>query len=103
MISKKSYPRKQEIVAAYLTTDATFRGLGEKYGIAARTIQSWVRAERKLIGALPGVADKNQDNKELARQLQQEKLKNELLEELLRLSKEETGVDLKKKYGTKRS
>lgn len=103
MISKKSYPRKQEIVAAYLTTDATFRGLGEKYGIPARTIQSWVRAKRKLIGALPGVADKSQDNKELARQLQQEKLKNELLEELLRLSKEETGVDLKKKYGTKRS
>lgn len=103
MISRNSHPRKREIVAEYLSTEVTLAALGEKYGIPLRTIQTWVRAERKRRGDLPLAVEGNQSSKDLVRELEREKLKNELLEELLRLSKEETGVDLKKKYGTKRS
>ena len=103
MIRKEHQPKKREIVAEYLDTDVTFAALEEKYGVPLRTVQTWVRAERKRRDLIPSAPNESQSVKDIAGQLEQERLKNELLEELLRLSKEDTGVDLKKKYGTRRS
>ena len=41
--------------------------------------------------------------KKLKKQLEDAQLKNELLEEMLRLSEEETGLDLRKKFGPRQS
>jgi transposase-like protein len=95
---------KEQIIAEYLSKDNTLKSLGIKYGIADRTIQSWVRAYRK---SLP-VADKNfkqqtPKEKELQTELHRLELKNQLLEEILKLSEEQTGINLRKKYGTKQS
>ena|SRR5687767_13651615 len=93
---------KNQIISEYLTGNCSFPQLEAKYGVKARTIQSWVRAYRKRCGE-----DVNnlqtQDVKKLEKQLEQEKMKNELLEEMLRLSEQHTGLKLRKKFGTKQS
>jgi transposase-like protein len=85
-----------------LTGNETLKQLGAKYGVPARTIQSWVRSFRKRTTFLlpePG----RQEVKQLEKQLEQAELKNKLLEEMLRLSEEHTGLELRKKFGTKQS
>lgn len=73
-------------------------GLSEKYVVNARTIQSWVRAFRKQESVLPSAEP--EDVKALKKELAQAKLKNELLEEMLRLSEEHAGIDFRKKFGS---
>jgi transposase-like protein len=105
MIKKESRADKQQIISEYLTGDQTFESLSKKYGVNSRTIQTWVRAFR--LKQLPVVASSvkhgQDDLKLLKKQLKDAELKNELLEEMLRLSQEHTGVDLRKKFGARQS
>jgi transposase-like protein len=105
MIRKEPVANKQQIVSDYLTGDQTFDALSLKYGVNARTIQTWTRAFR--LRQLPGVASSvnygQDDVKMLKKQLREAELKNELLEEMLRLSQEHTGIDLRKKFGARQS
>jgi len=105
MIRKEPVANKQQIISDYLTGDRTFEALSLKYGVNARTIQTWVRAFR--LKQLPAVASSvnhgQEDVKTLKKQLKQAELKNELLEEMLRLSQEHTGIDLRKKFGARQS
>jgi transposase-like protein len=101
MNRKKVPDKKNQIISEYLTGTDSFTSLEEKYGVKARTIQTWVRAYRKKEGMLGESA--KEDVKALKKQLLQMQLKNELLEEMLRLSTEQTGIDVRKKYGTKQS
>jgi transposase-like protein len=101
MIERKISDKKSQIISEYLTGEDTFNGLEQKYGVKARTIQTWVRAYRKSHDMSPKVPPEN--IKALKKELQQMQLKNELLEEMLRLSTEQAGIDIRKKYGTKQS
>src|ERR1700712_3481520 len=104
MIRKKGVERKQQIISEYLTGDQSFEALGIKYGVKSRTIQSWVRSYRKQHGVKESVSPVvGEDAKSLKKQLELSKLKNELLEEMLRLSEEQTGIDFRKKFGTRQS
>jgi hypothetical protein len=103
MIRRKNYSSKEQIISEYLTGDQGFRALGEKYRIKARTIQTWVRAYRKRRAPLSIAIQAEQSVEQLQKQLKQAQLKNELLEEMLRLSEEHTGIDIRKKFGTKQS
>ncbi len=105
MIRKKEFSDKQQIISEYLSGDQTFEQLGQKYHVAPRTIQSWVRTFRKRSGIdrPEGVRNDKDDVAALKRQLEEAQLKNELLEEMLRLSAQQTGVDIRKKYGTRQS
>jgi len=94
---------KQQIISEYLSGDQTFSALSKKYGVNARTIQTWVRAFGKQYPAVESEAPSNSDVKVLKKQLLEAQLKNELLEEMLRLSEEQTGIDFRKKYGTRQS
>lgn len=102
-MKRKNEPvvQRQQIISEYLTGDQTFKQLSSKYGVNERTIQSWVRGFRKRNNqagqALAG--GDSTEVKALKKQLQQSELKNELLEEMLRLSEEQTGIDLRKKFG----
>ena len=101
---KKDGINKEGIILEYFSQENTFKTLGKKYGIPFRTIQSWVRAYRE---SHPGI-DKNfvpqtAKEKELKAELDRLQLKNQLLEEMLDLAENETGIRLRKKYGTKRS
>src|ERR1700722_3761728 len=102
MIEKKRRANKHQIITEYLTSDQSFDSLGEKHGVPGRTIQTWVRAYRKNNPEVFPLSGK-EDEKEVKKQLEREKLKNELLEEMLRLAEEHTGIDLRKKFGAKQS
>jgi transposase-like protein len=91
---------KAAIVQEYLLGEETFKDLEEKYGVPSRTIQSWVRAYRKTQGD-EFRKTSTQKEKELQEELEQLKLKNELLEEIINLSEKQTGLSLRKKFGPK--
>lgn len=103
MIRRQEVVKKQQIIAEYLGGGQTLKALEERYGVKARTIQSWVRAYRKLTGLVAVGAVEAEDVKGLKKRLKEAELKNELLEEMLRLSSEQTGVDLRKKFGSRQS
>lgn len=100
MIRRKKAANKQQIISEYLTGNDSFLTLSKKYGVNARTIQTWVRSYRKQHPAKPDQSSgRPEDVKGLKKQLEEAKLKNELLEEMLRLSEELSGIDLRKKFG----
>jgi transposase-like protein len=103
MIRRRKAANKQQITSEYLTGTDSFLTLSKKYGVNARTIQTWVRSYRKHHPVEPGQAnDEPGEVKVLKKQLEEEKLKNELLEEILRLSEEQAGIDFRKKFGSRR-
>jgi len=105
---------KEEIVAEYLTGNISYRALGKKHGIPSRSICDWVL---KYQGRLPSWKEKEKRRKEkatgnkekklssdvriLQKALRKSELRGELLEEMLKLSEEHTGINLRKKFGTK--
>lgn len=101
MIRRKKAANKQQIISEYLTGDESFLTLSKKYGINARTIQTWVRSFRKRHQIEGEQAGESAEVKALRKQLEEAKLKNELLEEMLRLSEELSGIDLRKKFGSR--
>lgn len=102
MIRKKTYDKKHQAISEYLTGNETYLALERKYNIKARTIQTWVRKYRQK-NEIPLVASKTETTRDLKRQLEEAQLKSELLEEILRLSEQQTGIDFRKKFGAKRS
>ena len=112
-MDKKQITR-EEIIAEYLTGNISYRALGKKYGVPSRSICDWVM---KYQGRMPSWKEKEKRRKEkatgkkepelsnevkvLQKALRKSQLKNELLEEMLKLSEEHTGIDLRKKFGTR--
>lgn len=105
---------REEIIAEYLTGNISYRALGKKHGVPSRSICDWVM---RYQGRLPSWKEKeilrksratgkkemnlSNDVKVLQQVLRKSELKSELLEEMLNLSEEHTGIDLRKKFGTK--
>ena len=110
---------KEVIVSEYLEGGITYRELGKKYKIPHRTICDWVlesqgrkktwreklKRQKQREKQLPYSEELELPNdvKSLQIALHKSELHNKLLEELLRLSEEHTGINLRKKFGTKRS
>lgn len=101
MKRKNKTSNRQQIISEYITGDKSFKQLAEEYYVPARTIQSWVRSFRKRTASAP--QPEGLEIKALQKQLEQTQLKNELLEEMLRLSEKHTGLELRKKFGTRQS
>jgi transposase-like protein len=115
MDKKNENISKEAIVAEYLTGSISYRGLEAKYGVPSRSICDWVleyqgrkpswkeKKRRKLEkeGKSPE-PELPKDVKLLQDALRKSQLKSELLEEMLKLSEEHTGIDLRKKFGAKR-
>jgi transposase-like protein len=105
----KNHTDKSRIIAEYLNSYISFKALGEKFNIPERTIQSWVRAHRLKQGNKDVNIRRDSDthagerDADLKQELQKLRLKNELLEEMLRLSEQATGINLRKKFGTRQS
>lgn len=110
---EKTTFNREAIIAEYLTGDTTFRQLAAKHGVDFRTIHYWVSnykgkikpkikepkstsAPKTVPAALPA------DVKKLQAELHKAKLHTALLEEMLKLSEDLTGIDLRKKFGAKR-
>ena len=107
---------KEEIVAEYLTGDYTYRELGVKYNIPFRTIAGWVwvyqgratswrekmKRKREMKTGQPDT-ELPKELKLLQKELRKQQLQNKLLEEIIRIGGMETGIDWKKKFGTRQS
>ena len=101
MQQRRNIIDKNQIISEYLTSKCRFLDLEAKYGVNRRTIQTWVRKYR--LSTKQTVSQPASDVQQLKKQLEQEKMKNELLQEMLHLSEQHTGLDLRKKFGTKQS
>lgn len=103
MVKKEKVGNKQQIISEYLTGSGSYAELSTKYGVNARTIQTWVRSFRERQEETTRLVSEETetDIRELKKQLKQAELKNELLSEMLQLSEEHTGIDLRKKFGFK--
>lgn len=107
---------KEEIIAEYLSGDSTFRELGTKHNIPYRTIAGWVWAyqgraiswrekmkrKRDMKTGQPDT-ELPKELKLLQKELRKQQLQNKLLEEIIRIGGLETGIDWKKKFGTRQS
>lgn len=100
---------REAIIAEYLTGDFSFRQLGAKYGIDFRKIHYWVsnykgniKPNKMAVKKEESVGISSSEVKRLEAELRKAKLYNEVLEEMLKLSEQLTGIELRKKFGTKR-
>lgn len=107
---------KEEIIAEYLSGDYTFRELGTKYNIPYRTIAGWVWAYQGRTISWREKMKRRKENqtgvkepefpkemKLLQKELRKQQLHNKLLEEIIRIGGKQTGIDWKKKFGTRQS
>ncbi|MGC8751890.1 hypothetical protein [Hydrotalea sp.] len=101
---------KEVIIAEYLTGDYSYRQLGAKYGIDFRKIHSWVSKYKGKIKPVKKASKMKEEAavlpsevKQLQAELLKAKLHNEVPEEMLKLSEQHTGIELRKKFGTKQS
>jgi len=106
---------KEKIIAEYLAGGISYRQLQAKHGVDFRTIHSWVQQfrGRYTTSHKPSkseVAKPNQPTEPLPKEvkllqaeLRRLQLHNELLEAMIDIGKDQFGIDLRKKSGTKQS
>jgi transposase-like protein len=113
-MKSKTYEQtlKERVISDYLSGGGTYRQLSAKYGISFQLIHQWVQAFKgngKSTVKKSHQADENspenlpREVKQLQDELRQARLYNKLLEALVDIGKEQYGIDLRKKHGTKRS
>ena len=110
MISEQ---KKESIITEYLTTEISFRALGQKHGIDFRMVHEWVQRYKGKMKNKPDKPKKVKptsnpdelpsDVKLLQAELRKARLLNEVLTEVINITEEELGRPLRKKYGTKQS
>lgn len=101
MVKKRSYEKRLHIIQEFLTTSQSYSELALRFGVPSSTIKWWVSQYRKHHQQSVAVIEVNTDTS--GKKLSKVELKNQLLEQILELAKEHTGIDFKKKYGTRRS
>ena len=109
---KNNRKLKEKIVREYLAGGTSYNELSRKYGYAGQSICDWVkefegkkrvRKKKSPVEPIDKMEELPTNVKDLEAELRRMKLRNKLLEEVIRLNQEETGIDLIKKTGTKRS
>ncbi|HVG16743.1 MAG TPA: transposase [Chitinophagaceae bacterium] len=110
---------KTKIITEYLKGDKSYAMLGRQYRINPGIISRWVRIARhgrppkanpqkitKFTGMKEGInktlEQLQQENRALKKRLEDEELKNLILEKVLEIGKRDYNIDLKKKYEAKR-
>ena len=106
--------KKREVVGEYLRGGVSFRELELKYEISCSTIHRWVKERRagedeaeraELVGRRWRIAEKSgvvAEIERLSRELEQERLRNELLNTMIDIAEDQLGIDIRKKRGAKR-
>jgi transposase len=106
---------KEKIISEYLAGGISYRQLQTKYGVDFRTIHAWVQqfrgryttskkpAKLKEAKQSQPIEPLPKEVKLLQVELRRLQLHNELLEAMIDIGKEQFGIDLRKKSGTKQS
>ena len=105
--------QKEQIALEYLTTDQSYRQVGEKYGVSKLQVRHCcVWHERKeLIAAVnnpdmprlhtPRIDELTKQVKRLKRQLEMSQLKVEAYDTMIRLAESEYNIPIRKKSGSR--
>lgn len=103
-----------EVVAEYLTGQGSYRELGRRYGIGRTTVHEWVKEhksgkgpDQEAIDRVAGVFETREgslpeDVGRLKRELREARLHTKLLEAMIDIAEEQTGIVIRKKPGAKR-
>jgi len=98
---------KEAILAEYLKGDVSLRKLGGKYGVNHRVIHRWVKEFRDEGKESLVEIDKRYTREQVAeikrlrKELEDARLKNELLNAMIDIAEEQTGIDIRKKRGAR--
>ena len=105
--------KKEAIVAEYLGGGISLREMESKHGVNHRTIHRWVKKREareaegegeELADSRWRIAEKSGTPAEILRlrkELEEERLRNELLNSMIDIAEEQLGVDIRKKRGAK--
>jgi transposase-like protein len=106
--------KRGRVVAEYLAGGVTLRELEERHGVARSTIHKWVKghaaaeaaAEKRSVGegrwAIAERSGVPAEIKRLRAELEDERLRNELLNTMIDIAEEQLGIDIRKKRGARR-
>ena len=99
---------KEVIVAEYLKGGISLRKLGRKYGVNHRVIHGWVKEFRSEGKESLVEIDKRNTKEQVAeikrlrKELEDARLKNELLTAMIDIAEEQMGIEIRKKRGARR-
>lgn len=97
---------KEEVVGEYLKGGISLRKLAGKYGMNHGQIHRWVKELGE--GGSPAGKDARYTGEQVAeikrlkKELEDARLKNELLVAMIDIAEEQMGIDIRKKRGAKR-
>jgi transposase len=105
---------RREVVEEYMAGGVSLREVGAKWGIKTSTLHRWVKKYKA--GAKEGevkelaagrweIAERSGVPAELGRlrkELEEERLRNELLNTMIDIAEDQMGIDIRKKRGAKR-
>jgi transposase-like protein len=100
---EKEKSKREEVTEEYLQGRVGFRELAKKHGVSHTTIAKWIHRVLKHEAADGSGGKKNLAVISLQKQLDEAQLRNKLLDAMLDIGKEQYGIDLRKKAGTKQS
>lgn len=99
---------KEGILGEYLEGGISLRGLARKHGVNHRTIHRWVKEFRDEAEGSRVEKDTRYTREQLAeikrlrKELDDARLKNELLTAMIDIAEEQMGVEIRKKRGARR-
>ena len=100
---EKEKSKREQVTEEYLRGGVGFRELAKKYGVSHTAIAKWIHSVLKHEEVSKVRGEKNLAVLSLQKQLEETQLRNKLLDAMLDIGKEQYGIDLRKKAGTKRS
>ncbi|GAA4105796.1 hypothetical protein [Mucilaginibacter panaciglaebae] len=95
--------KEEKILHDHLTLGLTFRSLALKYGLSYGRTYRIVKSNKSTYKAPPIQEELPDDVAMLKALLRKERLKNELLNNIIDIADRELGANIRKKSGTRRS
>lgn len=95
--------KEEKIIHDHLTHGISFRSLALKYGISSSRAHRIVKLNKPTYEAKPVQEELPDDIAMLKSLLRKERLKNELLNNIIDIADKELGTNIRKKSGARRS
>lgn len=95
--------KEEKIINDHVIVGLSFRTLALKYGISCTQAHRIVKSQKPIYPEKPAEEELPDDVAKLKAMLRRERLKNELLNNIIDIADKELGTNIRKKSGTRRS
>lgn len=95
--------KEEKVVNDHMIGGLSFRTLALKYGISCTQAHRIVKSQKPIYPEKPTEDELPDDVAKLKAMLRRERLKNELLNNIIDIADKELGTNIRKKSGTRRS